>query len=123
MFTHYTDEADDIIGHFNYILVSDGDLQEPISTGAAALAGHWGLSRVIIFYDSNKAQISGNTQRSDSADYGTIFEGYGPRVGKVEVHVAKWPKTAQDLYRKYIGNIWKHYDHIDVLGKIYYMKS
>jgi len=94
MFTHYIDEADDIIGHFNYILVSDGDLQEPISTGAAALAGHWGLSRVIIFYDSNKAQISGNTQRSDSADYGTIFEGYGWHVQRINGHDHKQIRSA-----------------------------
>ena len=94
MFTHYTDKADDIIGHFNYILVSDGDLQEPISTGAAALAGHWGLSRVIIFYDSNKAQISGNTQRSDSADYGTIFEGYGWHVQRINGHDHKQIRSA-----------------------------
>ena len=94
MFTQYTDEADDIIGHFNYILVSDGDLQEPISTGAAALAGHWGLSRVIIFYDSNKAQISGNTQRSDSADYGTIFEGYRWHVQRINGHDHKQIKSA-----------------------------
>ena len=94
MFTHYTDEADDIIGHFNYILVSDGDLQEPISTGVAALAGHWGLSRVIIFYDSNKAQISGNTQRSDSADYGTIFEGYGWHVQRINGHDHKQIRSA-----------------------------
>ena len=94
MFTQYTDEADDIIGHFNYILVSDGDLQEPISTGAAALAGHWGLSRVIIFYDSNKAQISGNTQRSDSADYGTIFEGYGWHVQRINGHDHKQIRSA-----------------------------
>jgi len=94
MFTHYIDEADDIIGHFNYILVSDGDLQEPISTGVAALAGHWGLSRVIIFYDSNKAQISGNTQRSDSANYGTIFDGYGWHVQRINGHDHKQIRSA-----------------------------
>ncbi|HIF27451.1 MAG TPA: transketolase, partial [Candidatus Marinimicrobia bacterium] len=34
MFTHHIEKADDLIGHFNYILVSDGDLQEPVSMGA-----------------------------------------------------------------------------------------
>jgi len=94
MFTNYTDDADDIIGHFNYILVSDGDLQEPVSTGAAALAGHWGLSKIIIFYDSNKAQISGITQRSDSADYGIIFEGYGWHVQRINGHDHKQIRSA-----------------------------
>ena len=94
MFTHHIEKADDLIGHFNYILASDGDLQEPVSMGAAALAGHWGLSRVIIFYDSNKAQISGNTQRSDSADYGTIFEGYGWHVQRINGHDHKQIRSA-----------------------------
>ena len=94
MFSNYTEDVDRITGHFNYILASDGDLQEPVSTGAAALAGHWGLSRVIIYYDSNKAQISGNTQRSDSADYGTIFEGYGWHVQKINGHDHKQIRSA-----------------------------
>ena len=94
MFSHHIKNADDLIGHFNYILASDGDLQEPVSIGAAALAGHWGLSRVIIFYDSNKAQISGNTQRSDSADYGTIFEGYGWHVQRINGHDHKQIRSA-----------------------------
>jgi transketolase len=94
MFSHHIENADDLIGHFNYILASDGDLQEPVSIGAAALAGHWGLSRVIIFYDSNKAQISGNTRRSDSADYGTIFEGYGWHVQRINGHDHKQIRSA-----------------------------
>ena len=94
MFSHHIENADDLIGHFNYILASDGDLQEPVSIGAAALAGHWGLSRVIIFYDSNKAQISGNTRRSDSAGYGTIFEGYGWHVQRINGHDHKQIRSA-----------------------------
>ena len=74
------------ISHYNYILASDGDLQEPISTGAAALAGHWSLSKVIVFYDSNEAQISGNVSRSDSANYESIFEGYGWHVQTINGH-------------------------------------
>jgi len=49
---------------------------------------------VIIFYDSNKAQISGNTQRSDSADYGTIFEGYGWHVQRINGHDHKQIRSA-----------------------------
>ena len=94
MFTQHIENADDLIGHFNYILASDGDLQEPVSMGAAALAGHWELSRVIIFYDSNKAQISGSTKRSDSADYGAIFEGYGWHVQRINGHDHKQIRSA-----------------------------
>ncbi|MDC0215405.1 transketolase [Candidatus Marinimicrobia bacterium] len=81
-----SDSDSEAVNHFNYILSSDGDLQEPISTGAASLAGHWGLSKVILFYDSNGAQISGNVSRSDSANYETIFEGYGWHVQVINGH-------------------------------------
>ena len=45
-----------------------------------------GLSKVILFYDSNGAQISGNVSRSDSANYETIFEGYGWHVQVINGH-------------------------------------
>ena len=63
-----------IINHFTYVLASDGDLQEPITLGAASLAGHMKLNKLIVFYDANEAQISGNTNRSDSSNYFKIFE-------------------------------------------------
>ena len=86
IFSDDSDGNDQPISHYNYILASDGDLQEPVATGAAALAGHWGLSKVIMFYDSNEAQISGNVLRTDSADYGRVFEGYGWHVQTINGH-------------------------------------
>ena len=58
-----------LVNHFTYVLASDGDLQEPVALGAASLAGHLGLSKLIVFYDANEAQISGHTNRSDSTNY------------------------------------------------------
>ena len=86
IFSQKSNLKTDPIAHYNYILASDGDMQEPVATGAAALAGHWGLSKVIMFYDSNDAQISGNVSRSDSSDYGTIFDGYGWHVQEINGH-------------------------------------
>ena len=86
IFSRDSNDAFKPVAHYNYILASDGDLQEPVSTGAASLAGHWGLSKVILFYDSNEAQISGNVSRSDSANYGTIFDGYGWHVQEINGH-------------------------------------
>ena len=86
IFSSDSNEAFKPVAHYNYILASDGDLQEPVSTGAASLAGHWGLSKVILFYDSNEAQISGDVSRSDSANYGTIFDGYGWHVQEINGH-------------------------------------
>ena len=65
----------ELIDHFTYVVAGDGDFQEPIVLGSASMAGHWGLSRLIVFYDSNNAQISGKVDRSDSTNYAQIFEG------------------------------------------------
>lgn len=75
--------ADDIINHYTYVLAGDGDLQEPISLGVSALAGHWNLTKLIMYYDSNSAQISGPTNRSDSTNIATIFEGFNWHVQSI----------------------------------------
>ena len=76
----------DLIDHYTYVVAGDGDFQEPIVLGAASMAGHWGLSRLIVFYDSNNAQISGNVDRSDSTNYNTVFEGFGWHVQEIDGH-------------------------------------
>lgn len=82
----YTEKADEMAGHFTYILAGDGDLQEPITMGVAALAGHWRLSRLIVFYDSNEAQISGKTIRADSTNYFKLFESFNWHVQEIQGH-------------------------------------
>jgi len=73
----------DIIDHFTYFLHSDGDIQEPVAMGAAAIAGHWGLGKLIGYYDANKAQISGEVDRSDSVDYVKFYESNNWHVQEV----------------------------------------
>ena len=74
------------VNHYTYILAGDGDLQEPIVFGAAALAGHWKLAKIIMYYDSNDAQISGKIGRSDSTDYAGVFEALGWNVNTIDGH-------------------------------------
>ena len=76
----------DLVNHFTYVLAGDGDLQEPVSLGVAALVGHWNLHKLMMYYDSNEAQISGNTNRSDSTDIASVFEGFGWHVQKINGH-------------------------------------
>ena len=75
-----------LVDHFTYVLAGDGDFQEPITLGAGSMAGHWGLSRLIVFYDSNNAQISGNVDRADSTNYAYVFEGFGWHVQEIDGH-------------------------------------
>jgi len=83
---NYDESVEELVSHYTYVLATDGDLQEPITYGTAALAGHWQLGKLIVYYDSNKAQISGRTERCDSSDVGTVFEGLGWHVQKIDGH-------------------------------------
>jgi len=76
----------ELIDHYTYVVAGDGDFQEPITLGAGSMAGHWGLSRLIVYYDSNNAQISGNVDRSDSTNYAHVFEGFGWHVQEIDGH-------------------------------------
>ena len=74
----------DFVSHYTYLLHSDGDIQEPVAQGSIALAGHWGLNKLIAYYDANKAQISGKVKRSDSTDYKMFYEANRWHVQEVD---------------------------------------
>ena len=76
----------DLVNHYTYVLHGDGDIQEPVAQGAIAIAGHWGLGKLIAYYDSNDAQISGKVGRSDSTDYELMYKSHGWQVIKVDGH-------------------------------------
>jgi len=78
--------GEDVMNHYTYCLHGDGDIQEPVSQGAIALAGHWGLGKLINYYDANNAQISGKVTRSDSADYVKIYEANNWHVQEIDGH-------------------------------------
>ena len=72
--------------NYTYIFAGDGDIQEPVTLGAATLAGHWKLEKIIMFYDSNEIQIAGNTSRVDSTNYKKIFEAMNWNVIEIDGH-------------------------------------
>jgi transketolase len=76
----------DVTNHYTYVLVSDGDLQEPVALGSAALFGQWGLGRLIAYYDSNKIQLAGPTNRADCSDTRKLFEGMCWQVLEIDGH-------------------------------------
>jgi len=76
----------ELINHFTYVIAGDGDFQEPVALGAGSMAGHWGLSRLIVYYDSNNAQISGTVDRADSTNYAQVFEGFEWHVQEIDGH-------------------------------------
>jgi len=63
-----------------YTFISDGGIQEEISQGAGRIAGHLGLDNLIMFFDSNKVQLSTNTDSVTSEDVAKKYESWGWRV-------------------------------------------
>jgi len=78
--------GNDVVNHYTYCLHGDGDIQEPVAQGAVAIAGHFGLGKLIMYYDSNNAQISGKVSRSDSTDYAMMYKSHGWHVQEIDGH-------------------------------------
>lgn len=66
-----------IVDHYTYVLVSDGDLMEGVSSEAASLAGTWGLGKLIWMYDSNHITLDGKTEMTFTEDVPARFRAYG----------------------------------------------
>ncbi|MBN1574660.1 MAG: transketolase [Deltaproteobacteria bacterium] len=67
-----------------FAIVGDGDLMEGISSEAASLAGHLGLSNIVYLYDDNKISIEGSTKITFTEDVTERFNAYGWRVFTVQ---------------------------------------
>ena len=63
-----------------YTYISDGGVQEEISQGAGRIAGHLGLSNLIMFYDSNDIQLSTETDAVTSENVAQKYDAWGWRV-------------------------------------------
>lgn len=73
----------EIIDHYTYAIVTDGDLMEGVTSEAASLAGHQKLGKLIYFYDDNRISIEGSTDLAFTEDRAARFEAYGWHVQKV----------------------------------------
>jgi transketolase len=73
----------EIVNHRTFALVGDGDLMEGISSEAASLAGHLGLSKLVYLYDSNLVSLDGPTSLSFTEDVGKRYEAYNWNVLRV----------------------------------------
>ncbi|MDC7226252.1 MAG: transketolase [Spirochaetales bacterium] len=69
-----------VIDHYTYAINGDGCMMEGVASEAASLAGHLGLGKLILFYDSNRITIEGETDLAFSEDVAKRFDAYGWQV-------------------------------------------
>jgi transketolase len=70
--------------HFIYVIASDGDMEEGVTSEASSLAGTQQLGNLIVFYDSNQISIEDDTKIALSEDTPARYEAYGWHVQSVE---------------------------------------
>lgn len=80
----YNRPGHQIIHHYTYALVGDGDLMEGVSSEAASLAGHLKLGKLICLYDNNHITLSASTHITFTEDRARRFESYGWHTQTVE---------------------------------------
>ncbi len=76
--------------HFIYVIASDGDIEEGVTSEAGSLAGTQQLGNLIVFYDSNQISIEDDTNIALSEDTAARYEAYGWHVQTVD-----WKRTGE----------------------------
>lgn len=86
--------------HTIWVIASDGDMQEGVTSEASSLAGHQELGNLVVIYDSNHISIEDDTNIAYSEDVLKRYEAYGWHIQRVD-----WTKTGEyvedtaELYR------------------------
>lgn len=126
----FNKEGFDIIEHYTYTIVSDGDLMEGISSEAASIAGTLKLGKLIVLYDDNHISIDGDTdisftenveKRFKSYDWQVFYINDGNDIETIDsvINRAKMEKDKPTLIiiRTHIGYGSPLQDNADVHGK------
>ena len=76
--------------HFVYVIASDGDLQEGVTSEASSLAGHQELGNLVVIYDANQISIEDDTNVAFTENVALRYSAYGWHVQTVD-----WKKTGE----------------------------
>jgi len=70
--------------HVVYVLASDGDIEEGVTSEASSIAGHQRLGNLVVIYDDNRISIEDDTAIALSEDTAARYEAYGWQVLRVD---------------------------------------
>jgi transketolase len=89
--------------HFVYVIASDGDIEEGITSEASSLAGHQQLGNLVVIYDANQISIEDDTDVAFTEDVAARYEAYHWHVQTVD-----WKKTGD-----YVEDVQELFDAIE----------
>ncbi|WP_347753594.1 transketolase [Agrococcus sp. ProA11] len=95
LFDPETAVGESAFDHYTYVIASDGDLQEGVTSEAGSLAGHQQLGRLIAIYDANEISIEDDVDIAFTEDVKARYEAYGWQVLEVSWRTGDRP-TADD---------------------------
>ena len=74
----------DVMNQRIYAYISDGGIQEEISQGSGRIAGTLGLDNLVMFYDSNRIQLSTETAAVDNEDVAAKYRAWNWKVIEID---------------------------------------
>ena len=93
LFDPETTDGSSLFDHKVWVICSDGDLQEGVSSEAASLAGTQSLGGLNVIYDDNRISIEGDTHVAFTEDVSARYRAYGWEV----IEVSALPNGDVDL--------------------------
>lgn len=96
-------EGESPFDHFVYVIASDGDIEEGITSEASSLAGHQQLGNLVVIYDANQISIEDDTDVAFTEDVAARYEAYHWHVQTVD-----WKKTGD-----YVEDVQELFDAIE----------
>lgn len=84
LFDPETPKGESLFDHHVYVIASDGDLEEGVSSEASSLAAHQKLGNLTLIYDDNKISIEDDTNIAFSEDVAARYAAYGWDVRAVD---------------------------------------
>lgn len=82
-----------VMDHYTYVIASDGDMMEGVSSEACSLAGNLHLGKLIVFYDDNHITIEGSSELAFCERVVDRFRAYGWHVLKKSPTETTWRRS------------------------------